>query len=148
MREIEFASYAGEAFYDSKIEVVLKELEEKKLTEISQEALVVNLDKFNLPPCLIKKKDEATLYTTRDLAAAIYRHSTYNFHKSVYVVGSAQQLHFQQVFKVLELMGYGWAKDCIHVDFGWVKFQEQILSTRGGHMLLLEDVLKSSIQLV
>ena len=146
--DIEFDSYAGEAFYDSQIEGVLNELETKKLTEISQEALVVNLDKFNLPPCLIKKKDEATLYTTRDLAAAIYRHNTYNFHKSLYVVGSAQQLHFQQVFKVLELMGYAWSKDCIHVDLGWVKFQEQILSTRDGHMLLLEDVLKRSIQLV
>ncbi len=146
--DIEFDSYAGEAFYDSQIEGVLKELEQKKLTEISQEALVVNLDKFNLPPCLIKKKDEATLYTTRDIAAALYRHQTYQFHKSLYVVGSAQQLHFQQVFKVLELMGYQWAKNCIHVDFGWVKFQEQILSTRSGHMLLLEDVLKRSIQLV
>ncbi|OGV97325.1 arginine--tRNA ligase [Microgenomates group bacterium RBG_16_45_19] len=145
---IEFDSYAGEAFYDSKIEVVLKELEENKLTEVSQEALVVNLDKFNLPPCLIKKKDEATLYTTRDLAAAMYRRQTYDFHKSLYVVGSAQQLHFQQVFKVLELMGHAWAKDCIHVDFGWVKFEEQILSTRSGHILLLEDVLRRSIQLV
>jgi arginyl-tRNA synthetase len=145
---IEFDSYAGEAFYDSKIEVVLKELEEKKLTEVSQEALVVNLDKFNLPPCLIKKKDEATLYTTRDLAAAKYRHDTYKFHKSLYVVGSAQQLHFKQVFKVLELMNYDWAKECIHIDFGWVKFQEQILSTRSGHILLLEDVLRRSIQLV
>jgi len=146
--DIEFDSYAGEAFYDSQIERVLNELERTKLTEISQDALVVNLDKFNLPPCLIKKKDEATLYTTRDLAAALYRHNTYNFHKSLYVVGSAQQLHFQQVFKVLELMGYAWSKDCIHVDFGWVKFQEQILSTRSGHILLLEDVLKRSIQLV
>lgn len=145
---IEFDSYAGEAFYDSQIEGVLKDLEEKKLTEISQEALVVRLDKFNLPPCLIKKKDEATLYTTRDLAAANYRHKTYNFYKSLYVVGSAQQMHFQQVFRVLELLGYAWAKDCIHVDFGWVKFQEQILSTRSGHILLLEDVLKRSIQLV
>src|SRR3990172_8424276 len=122
---IGFDSYAGEAFYDSHIEGVLKELQEKKLTEVSQEALVVNLDKFNLPPCLIKKKDEATLYTTRDITAAMYRHRTYNFYKSLYVVGSAQQLHFQQVFRVLELMGYSWAKDCVHVDFGWVKFQEQ-----------------------
>ena len=145
---IEFDSYAGESFYDSQIGEVLKELEQKNLTEISQEAWVVRLDEFNLPPCLIKKKDEATLYTTRDIAAALYRHKTYHFHKSLYVVGSAQQLHFQQVFQVLELMDYKWAKDCIHIDFGWVKFQEQIISTRSGYMLLLEEVLQKSIQLV
>lgn len=146
--DIKFDSFAGESFYNDQLEAVLKTLQQKKLTEVSQEALVVNLDKYDMPPCLIRKKDDATLYTTRDLAAAIYRRKNYNFYKSLYVVGSAQQLHFKQVFKVLELMGYDWSKDCIHVDFGWVKFEDQILSTRAGHVLLLEDVLDKSTKLV
>ncbi|MCI0531947.1 MAG: arginine--tRNA ligase [candidate division Zixibacteria bacterium] len=146
--DIKFDSFAGESFYNDRLENVLKTLQEKKLTEVSQEALVVNLDKYDMPPCLIRKKDEATLYTTRDLAAAIYRHNTYKFYKSLYVVGSAQQLHFNQVFKVLELMDYDWSKDCVHVDFGWVKFEDQILSTRAGHVLLLEEVLDKSTKLV
>lgn len=145
--EIEFDAYAGESFYENMIEQTVSELENKKLTQISQDALVVNLDQFNLPPCLIKKKDEATLYATRDISAAIYRHKTYNFYKNLYVVGNSQRLHFQQVFTVLKLMGYNWSDSCIHVDFGWVKFEEEILSTRKGNIILLEDVLDKSIDL-
>ncbi len=145
--EIEFDAYAGESFYENMIDQTVTELEKKKLTQISQDALVVNLDRFNLPPCLIKKKDEATLYATRDLSAAIYRYKTYNFTKNLYVVGNSQRLHFQQVFTVLKLMGYTWSDNCIHVDFGWVKFEEEILSTRKGNIILLEDVLDKSIDL-
>ncbi len=145
--EIEFDAYAGESFYENLIDDTVTELEKKKLTQISQDALVVNLDQFNLPPCLIRKKDEATLYATRDIAAAIYRYNTYNFYKNLYVVGNSQRLHFQQVFTVLKLMGYTWAENCIHVDFGWVKFEEEILSTRKGNIILLEDVLNKSIDL-
>ncbi len=142
--EIEFDAYAGESFYENMIEKTIAELEKKKLTQVSQDALVVNLDQDNLPPCLIKKKDEATLYATRDLSAAIYRYQTYNFYRNLYVVGNSQRLHFQQVFTVLKLMGYDWADNCIHVDFGWVKFEEEILSTRKGNIILLEDVLDKS----
>jgi len=109
--------------------------------------LIVDLERFGLPPCLLKKKDEATLYATRDIAAAIYRYNTYHFYKSLYVVGTAQRLHFQQLFKVLELMGYPWAKDCVHVDFGWIKFKQEMMSTRKGNIILLEDVLNRSIEL-
>ena len=129
------------------IDNIVAELEKKKLTQISQDALVVNLDQFNLPPCLIKKKDEATLYATRDITAALYRYNTYSFCKNLYVVGNSQRLHFQQVFTVLKLMGYAWAENCIHVDFGWVKFEEEILSTRKGNIILLEDVLDKAIKL-
>jgi arginyl-tRNA synthetase len=147
MLDIEFDTYPGESFYNEFMEPTIQEIKDKGLTEISQDALIVNLEKFDLPPCLLKKKDEATLYATRDIAAAIYRHKTYRFHKNLYVVGTSQRLHFQQVFKVLELMGYDWAKDCVHVDFGWIKFRQEMMSTRKGNIVLLEDVLNKSIQL-
>lgn len=147
MLEISFDSYAGESFYNKYIDQTIEEVQKKGLAEKSQDALVVNLKKFNLPVCLLRKKDEATLYATRDITAAIYRYKTYRFHKLLYVVGSAQKLHFQQVFKVLELMGYPWAKDLVHVDFGWIKFEKKILSTRKGDVIFLEDVLKKSIEL-
>jgi len=153
MLGIEFDSYAGESFYNEFMDQTIEEIKTKGLAEISQDALIVNLEKFDLPPCLLKKKDEATLYATRDIAAAIYRYNTYHFHKNLYVVGTAQKLHFRQVFKVLELMGYTWAKDCVHVDFGWIKFKQEmmstrkVMSTRKGNIVFLEDVLNKSIQL-
>jgi arginyl-tRNA synthetase len=147
MLGIEFDSYAGESFYNQFMDQTIEDLKAKGLAEISQDALIVNLEKFDLPPCLLKKKDEATLYATRDIAAAIYRYNTYHFYKNLYVVGTAQKLHFQQVFKVLELMGYTWAKDCVHVDFGWIKFKQEMMSSRKGNIVLLEDVLNKSIQL-
>jgi arginyl-tRNA synthetase len=147
MLGIEFDAIAGESFYNDMMESTIEELKSNGLAEMSQDALIVNLDRFGLPPCLLKKKDEATLYATRDIAAAIYRYNTYHFHKSLYVVGTAQRLHFQQLFKVLELMGYPWAKDCVHVDFGWIKFKQEMMSTRKGNIILLEDVLNKSVEL-
>lgn len=144
---IEFDAIAGESFYNDLMEPTIQEIKSKGLAEISQDALVVNLDRFGMPPCLLKKKDEATLYATRDIAAAIYRYNTYHFCKSLYVVGTAQKLHFQQLFKVLELLGYQWAKDCVHVDFGWIKFKQEMMSTRKGNIILLEDVLNKSVEL-
>jgi arginyl-tRNA synthetase len=147
MLGIQFDSYAGESFYNQFMDQAIEEIKSKGLAEISQDALIVSLEKFNLPPCLLKKKDEATLYATRDIAAAIYRYNTYHFYKNLYVVGTAQKLHFQQVFKVLELMGYKWAKDCVHIDFGWIKFKQEMMSTRKGNIILLEDVLNKSVEL-
>ncbi|MGB8658609.1 MAG: arginine--tRNA ligase [Candidatus Zixiibacteriota bacterium] len=147
MLGIEFDSYAGESFYNKYMGQTIEELEAKGLAEVSQDALIVSLEKFGLPPCLLKKKDEATLYATRDITGAIYRYNTYHFSKSLYVVGAAQRLHFQQVFKVLELMGHDWFKDCVHVDFGWIKFKQEMMSTRKGNIILLEDVLNKSIEL-
>jgi arginyl-tRNA synthetase len=147
MLGIKFDAYAGESFYNQFMDRTMEEIKAKGLTQISQDALIVNLEEFDLPPCLLKKKDEATLYATRDIAAAIYRYNTYHFYKNLYVVGTAQKLHFQQVFKVLELMGYKWAEDCVHVDFGWIKFRQEMMSTRKGNIVLLEDVLNKSIQL-
>ena len=147
MLGIEFDFYPGESFYNKFMDQTVEQIKAKGLAEISQDALIVKLEQYDLPACLLKKKDEATLYATRDIAAAIYRYNTYHFYKSLYVVGNAQRLHFQQVFKVLELMGYKWATDCVHVDFGWIKFKQVMMASRKGNIILLEDVLNKSIQL-
>ncbi|WP_326513586.1 arginine--tRNA ligase [Clostridium intestinale] len=141
---VKFDSLAGEGFYNDKMDVVIKELEEKKLLTESNGAKVVMLEDYNMPPCIILKSDGATIYATRDLAAAMYRKKTYDFDKSIYVVGTPQALHFKQVFKVLELAGHEWAKDCVHVGFGLVKFADRKLSTRKGEVVLLEDLLKEA----
>jgi arginyl-tRNA synthetase len=147
MLDISFDSYAGESFYNQFIEKTIDKMNKMGLTEMSQDALIVNLEKYGMPPCLIRKKDEASLYATRDICAAIYRYETYHFHKALYIVGSAQKLYFQQLFKVLELMCYPWANNLVHVDFGWVKFKQKMMSTRKGNIVLLEDVLNKSIDL-
>lgn len=147
MLDISFDSYAGESFYNKLLENTIEKMKKKELLKKSQDALIVDLEEYGLPPCLIRKKDEATLYVTRDICAAIYRYETYHFHKAIYVVGSAQKLYFQQLFKVLELMSYPWSKDLGHVDFGWVKFKQEMMSTRKGNIVLLEDVLNRSIEL-
>jgi len=147
MLDISFDSYAGESFYNQYVGKTIEKIRQKGLLERSQDALIVNLENYDLPPCLLKKKDEASLYATRDVCAAIYRYETYHFDKALYVVGSAQKLYFQQLFKVLELMGYPWSKDLVHVDFGWVKLRQEMMSTRKGNIVLLEDVLNRSIDL-
>lgn len=143
--DVKFDSYAGEAFYNDKMDVVVEELKEKNLLVESNGAQVVMLDEYNMPPCIVLKGDGASIYATRDLAAAMYRKKTYDFYKSIYVVGIPQALHFKQVFKVLELAGHEWAKDCVHVGFGLVKFADRKLSTRKGEVILLDDLIKESI---
>ena len=138
---VKFDSYAGESFYNDKMGRVIDELKVKNLLTISDGASIVDLEKYNMPPCLILKKDGATLYATRDIAAALYRHDTYHFDKCLYVVAYQQDLHFRQWFKVLELMGYDWAKDCVHVAFGMISYEGQSLSTRKGNIVYLEDLL-------
>lgn len=145
MLNIKFDSLAGESFYSDKMDAVVEEIEQKGLLTESNGALVVNLDEYNIPPCIIKKSDGATIYATRDLAAAIYRKKTYDFYKNIYVVGTPQALHFKQVFTTLKLMGHEWAKDCVHVGFGLVKFAEKKLSTRKGDVIFLEDLLNEAV---
>lgn len=142
---VKFDSYDGEAFFSDKTDAVICELEDKKLLDDSLGAKVVRLDDYNMPPCIIKKADGATIYATRDLASLLYRKNNYNFYKNIYVAGTPQALHFKQVFKTIELMGYEWAKDCIHVGFGLVKFKDKKLSSRKGEVILLEDLLNMSI---
>ena len=142
---VDFDSWAGESFYNDKMDDVVKFLEEKNILEESNGAKVVMLDEYNMPPCLVVKSDGASIYATRDLAAARYRKEHYNFDKCIYVVGKDQILHFKQVFKTLELAGQEWAKDCVHIPFGVVKFADKKLSTRKGDVVLLEDLLNGAV---
>ncbi|MCI0405447.1 MAG: arginine--tRNA ligase [candidate division Zixibacteria bacterium] len=144
---ISFDYYWGESFYNDKIEGVIKLLEEKKLSRLSEGALVVDLSAFDMPPLLLRKKDEATLYSTRDLAAAILRWERFGFERSLYVVNVAQDLHFKQLFKTLELAGFSWASRLVHVSFGWVKFGDAVMSTREGNIVFLKEVLEKGIEL-
>lgn len=146
MLNIQFDSYAGESFYSDKIPAAVAQLEEKGLLEESQNSIIVDLDQFGLAPALVKKSDGSTLYITRDIAAALYRKDTYDFYKCLYVVASQQDLHFKQLFKVMELMGNQWAQNCIHVQFGMVSLAEGTLSTRKGRVVFLEDVLNKAVE--
>lgn len=145
---VKFDSYDGEAFFSDKMDFVINQLEDKNLLVESLGAKVVNLDEYNMPPCIIKKADGATIYATRDLAAALYRKEKYNFYKSIYVVGNPQALHFKQVFKTLELLGHKWSEDCVHVGFGLVKFKDKKLSSRKGEVILLDDLLDQSVSTI
>ncbi len=139
----------GESFYNDKLDDVVERLKEKHLLVESEGAQVVMFDeKEKMPPCLIRKSDGASLYATRDLAAAIYRHDVMKGDELIYVVGADQSLHFKQVFKVLELLGYSWSQNCHHVSFGLVRFKEGKMSTRKGRVIHLEDVIDSAIEIV
>lgn len=146
MLGIEFDSYAGESFYSDKMAPVVKELKDKGLLVESRGAKIVDLEEFGMAPALITKSDGSTLYITRDIAAAIYRKQHYNFYKNLYIVASQQNLHFQQWIKVLELMGYDWGKDCIHIPFGLVSLEEGTMSTRHGRVVFLEEVLRKAVE--
>lgn len=143
--DIDFDSYVGESFYSDKMPAVIEELKEKNLLEESDGAMIVNLEDSKLPPALIQKRDGSTLYLTRDLASAFYRKKLYDFDKSIYVVGSQQELHFKQCFEIIKKMGYEWYKDMIHVQFGMVALEEGTMSTRKGRVVFLEDVLNQAI---
>ncbi|MBO0995092.1 arginine--tRNA ligase [Bacillus sp. SD088] len=144
---VRFDSYQGEAFYNDKMEETVNKLASLQLLELSDGAQIVDLKEFNLPPCLIQKSDGATLYATRDLTAAIYRHDHYHFDKAYYVVGQEQSLHFQQVIRVLEKMNHPWAKNIAHVPFGFILKDGKKMSTRKGKVVLLEKVMEEAIQL-
>ncbi|KXZ39348.1 arginyl-tRNA synthetase [Alkalithermobacter thermoalcaliphilus JW-YL-7 = DSM 7308] len=146
MLNIKFDSYAGESFYSDKMDRVIEIMKEKNILKESKGALIVDLEDYKMPPALIKKSDGSTLYITRDITAALYRKEHYDFYKNIYVVASQQNLHFQQWFKVIELMGFDWAKDCIHVPFGLVSLEEGTIATRKGRVVFLEDVLNKAIQ--
>lgn len=143
---IKFDSLAGESFYSDKMPAAVQLIEDKGLLKDSEGAKIVDLEPYGMPPALIMKKDGSTLYITRDIAAAIYRKETYDFYKNIYVVGTPQELHFRQWGKILELMGFEWAKDCIHVQFGTVSLEDGVLSTRSGRVVFLEDVLNRAIE--
>ena len=146
MLGVKFDSYAGESFYNDKMQPIIDELREKGLLVESQGAYVVDLEEDNMPPSLILKKDGATLYATRDIAAAFYRKKTYHFYKDLYVVAYQQNLHFKQWFKVVEKMGYEWSKDLEHVPFGMVSYEGRALSTREGYVVYLDELLNRAVE--
>ena len=144
--DIDFDSYAGESFYRDKTSAVVDELKKKGMLKESEGAFIVDLEKYDMTPCLIMKKDGSSIYATRDLAAIFYRKKTYDFEKCIDVTGMEQKLHFAQVFKVVELMGYEWAKtDLIHVPYGLVSLEGGKLSTRSGNIIYAEDILRESV---
>ncbi|MEH7075867.1 arginine--tRNA ligase [Neobacillus drentensis] len=145
LMNVQFDSFAGEAFYNDKMDRVVQLLEEKHLMVESEQAQVVELEEEQLPPCLIKKSDGATLYATRDLAAALYRQEEYQFVQSLYVVGHEQSLHFKQLISVLAKMGYDWSGQMHHIPFGLMLKDGKKMSTRKGKIVLLEEVLNESI---
>jgi arginyl-tRNA synthetase len=143
---IRFDYYTGESFYNDKMDAVIERLEKAGLAKVSQGALVVDLEEYGLPPCLLRKADGATLYATRDLAGIFYRQETFHFHKAIYVVGSAQRDHFKQVFKVIEMLDDDYADRLVHVEFGWIKFKDEAMSSRKGTIIFLQDVIDTAAE--
>lgn len=146
---MEFDHYLGESFYRDKTADVVKRLQDANLLRESQGAQIVDLEEYNMAPCLIMKKDGSSIYATRDLAAIFYRKATWNFDKCLYVTGQEQKLHFAQVFKVVELLGNEWAKDSlVHIPYGLVSLEGAKLSTRSGNIIYAEDILLEAIDKV
>ncbi len=145
---IEFDSYKGESFYTDKMPAQIQILKDKNLLKIDDGASIVDLSEYNMPPCLILKKDGSTLYPTRDIAAAVYRKQTYNFDKCIYVTSAGQSLHFAQWFKVVKLMGYDWHDQLVHVPYGTVSINGEKLATRTGNVILLKDLFATAIEKV
>jgi arginyl-tRNA synthetase len=141
---IRFDYFTGESFYNDKMDAVVEELKQKKLLEESDGAMIVGLERYDMPPLMALRRDGGTLYATRDLATAFYRKKEYDFVKSLYVVGFEQSLHFKQLFKVIELMGYDW--DMRHIPFGLVRLEGGKLSTRKGQVVLMEDLLGEAVK--
>ena len=146
--KVDFDYYTGESFYEDKMDRVVEMIKEKNILIESKGAYVVDLEEYKMPPCLVIKSDGTTIYATRDITAAIYRKETFDFVKAIYLTDYAQNLHFAQFFKVLELMGYDWAKNLEHVAFGRVSTEEGKLQTRKGNVILLDDLLSRSIEKV
>ncbi len=143
---IEFDSYKGESFYTDKMPAQVQKLRDMGLLKIDDGASMVDLADFNMPPCLILKRDGSTLYPTRDIAAAVYRKNEYNFDKAIYVTSAGQSLHFSQWFKVVEMMGYPWHDQLVHVPYGTVSINGAKLATRTGNVVLLKDLFKAAIE--
>lgn len=145
---ITFDSYLGESFYSDKMPAQIEKLREKGLLKLDDGASIVDLSDYNMPPCLILKRDGSTLYPTRDIAAAVYRKENYHFDKAIYVTSAQQCLHFAQWFKVVELMGYPWYNELVHVPYGTVSLNGEKLATRTGNVVLLRDLFALAIDKV
>ncbi len=145
---IEFDYYTGESFYTDKMPAIVQQLKDKQLLTIDDGASIVDLEAYNMPPCLILKRDGSTLYPARDIAAAVYRKQTYDFDKCIYVTSDGQSLHFAQWFTVVKLLGYDWYDKLVHVPYGTVSINGEKLATRTGNVILLEDLFDTAISKV
>ncbi|MCL2396473.1 MAG: arginine--tRNA ligase [Defluviitaleaceae bacterium] len=145
---IPFDSYRGESYYNDKMGAVVDEIRDKGLLKESEGAMIVDLEEYKMPPCLILRSDGGTLYPTRDIAAAFDRKQMYDFHKSLYVTDMRQSLHFAQFFKVIGLMGYPWENDMVHVPYGLLSFEGDNLSSRKGNTLILADLFDQAAEKV
>ncbi len=143
---ISFDSYLGESFYRDQVPALVEKLKDLGILVESQGAKVIDLKKYNMPPCLITKSDGGSIYHSRDLAAILYRKEQYHFEKCLYVTGLEQSLHFKQIFTAIEVMGYDWSNSLIHVPYGLVSLAGEKLSTRGGNIIYAEDILKEAIE--
>lgn len=146
--DITFDSYKGESFYTDKMPAQVQKLRDKGLLKLDDGASIVDLSAYDMPPCLILKRDGSTLYPTRDIAAAVYRKQEYHFDKCIYVTSAQQILHFRQWFKVVELMGYDWYDELVHVPYGTVSVNGAKLATRTGNVVLLRDLFSAAIEKV
>ncbi|MBR5295302.1 MAG: arginine--tRNA ligase [Clostridia bacterium] len=143
---VSFDSFNGESFYSDKMPAVVEELKEKNLLKLDDGASLVDLEKFNMPPCLILKRDGSSLYPTRDIAAALWRKKEYSFDKCVYVTSAGQSLHFAQWFKVVGLMGYDWEDQLVHVPYGTFSINGEKIASRTGNVVLLDDLFAEAIE--
>ena len=146
MLGISFDSYLGESYYRNMVPELVDYLKAKNLLIESQGANVIDLSKYNMPPCMITKKDGGSIYHSRDICAVLYRKEKYDFDKCLYVTGLEQSLHFKQVFKTIELMGYKWYANLIHVPYGLVSLEGAKLSTRSGNIIYAEDILDEAVK--
>ncbi len=146
--DIEFDYYTGESFYTDKMPAQVEKIRQSGILKIDDGASIVDLSEYNMPPCLILKRDGSTLYPTRDISAAVYRKETFDFDKCVYVTSAGQSLHFAQWFKVVELMGYDWADKLVHVPYGTMSINGAKLGTRSGNVVWLKQLLQMSVDKV
>jgi arginyl-tRNA synthetase len=146
MLGMEFDSYTGESFYREKVPALAEKLKEMGLLVESQGANVIDLSEYDMPPCMITKNDGGSIYHSRDIAAVLYRKEKYGFEKCLYVTGLEQSLHFKQVFKAIELMGYEWHDNLVHIPYGLVSLEGEKLSTRTGNIIYAEDILNEAVK--
>jgi len=145
LMDVSFDLFRGESHYNGKMDATVDLLREKGLLQESDGAQIVDLEAYKMPPCLILRSDGGTLYPTRDITAAIDRQECFNFDLCLYVTGQEQILHFAQFFKVLELMGYPWAKGLVHVPYGMFRFEHGKLSTRRGNVIKMEELIDEAV---
>ncbi len=145
MLGVSFDSYLGESFYRNMVGDLVDELKAKNLLTESQGANIIDLTEYDMPPCLITKKDGSSIYHSRDIAAVLYRKEKYNFERCLYVTGSEQSLHFKQVFKAIEIMGYEWYPGLIYIPYGLVSLKGAKLSSRKGNIIYAEDILNEAV---